>query len=547
MKKRLNNDKGEFGSSSKRTTARTRKSTKSTSTSRRSGGSSTVRNDASGDGSTNRSTDGRNDVSWYTNNMALVANAGNFSFNNAAGAVVPGILPNGSSRGLSGVCEYVVQMLPGLSDGPFSPINIAARALYDRVNYKNSRNFTYDAPDLMMYVYGVSSAYAYWAWMVRVYGILNTYSQINRYVPDTLIRATGADPDSIRLNMAQFRYYINLYARKVNVLAVPTGMPLFNRYMWLFSNVYMDADNVKAGLYISKPYGFFKYVERTTSGGACITVPFPKEFMNLDDMISYGNNIVEALLASQDINNMSTDILKAFEGNVMSLPDVSADYYVTPVYSEEVLSQIHNMRAFGDYVIGGTSTGSDGVVTVSPSGNLIQDPTNGYLSFEMELSDAKHYNMYKDTRFVLDSSRSNPSPEDVFVMTRFTSSVDKTTAKLQHAGSDVVLKLRCWWTGVNASKQVIVNKTEYFTSYFEVLAEDAADTVFTRAMTDISHLDKFDYCPLVFAAFIKAGIVTNSLMFNDVFNYTSIGDEELRKLHEAAILSMFTIPGTLGA
>lgn len=530
MAKRIKETKENSGSNKTYNKRATQKTGRGTRPARVSRGTNSKRNDSSNDCDNTR-TNGSNDVSWYTNNMALVANAGNFSFNNAAGTNLPGIWTDGVSRGFTGVFEYVVQLMPGVSDSAFSPINIAARALYDRVNYKNSRNFSYDAPDLMMYMYGVSSAYAYWAWMVRVYGIMNTYSQINRYVPDVLVKATGADPNDIRLNMAQFRYYINLYARKINVLAVPTGMPLFNRYMWLFSNVYMDADNIKAGLYISRPYGFFKYLENTKTGGACITKVMPKEFMTLNDIINYGNDIAEALLASQDINNMSTDVLKAFEGQVMTIPDLGSDYFVKPVFNTEVLEQIHNLRAYGDYVIGGTSSGSDGVVTVSPSGNLIQDPTNGYLSFELELSDAMHYAAYKDSRIAIDSWKSNPSPEDVFVMTRLLSTIDRKTAKLKEAGSDIVLKMRCWYSTTDDSTGgAMMSNGGYFTSYLEAKVSEPVANYVGKLIAPVSWADKFDYCPLLTATFITSdNKINNSLIFNDVFNYTSIDDESIRK------------------
>lgn len=468
---------------------------------------------------------GSNDPSWYTNNMALVNNAGTFSFNNAAGAPLYGAQPNGSDLVVPGVFEYVVQMIPGVSDNPYSPINIAARALYDRINYKNSRNFTYDAPDLMMYMYAASSAYAYWAWMVRVYGIMNTYSQINRYVPDTLVKATGVNPDSVRLNMAQFRYYINLYARKINVLALPTGMPLFNRYMWLFSNVYMDAENTKAGLYISRPYGFYKYIENTTTGGACV-MTLIKDNMGIDDIIKYGNELAEAILSSQDMNNISTDVLKAFEGAVMSLPDLAAEYYVTPTYNQEVLEQLHNIKCFGDYIIGGTSADPQGVVTVTPSGNLIQDPKTGYLSFEMELADKALYSNIESTNIVLDSFRDNPTPEDVFVMSRFIAYTDKVTGNLKCAGSDIVLKFRVWKTH---------GPQKYMTTFNGVKDNMTMADAWLKA-TMYAEVSKFDYAPLVWELLVGAdNNKPYSFRINgDVFNYTTIDQTSIYKLHEAA-------------
>lgn len=41
--------------------------------------------------------DGKNDPSWYTNNKQLVLDAGNFSFNTPAGAVLRGMYPGDHS------------------------------------------------------------------------------------------------------------------------------------------------------------------------------------------------------------------------------------------------------------------------------------------------------------------------------------------------------------------------------------------------------------------------------------------------------------------
>lgn len=489
-------------------------------------------------------TDGANDPKWYTNNQQLVLDAGSFSFNTAAGSLLRGLYPDGRDTAFSGVMSFRVLMTPGMSDNPFSPINIAARSMYDMVNYKNSRNFSYDAPDLMTYVYSVASAYSYWAWMQRTYGILNTYSQINRYVPDAICKAAGADPDDIRLNMAQFRYYINLFARKINVLAVPAGMPIFERYMWLFTNVYMDSNNVKAGLYLMRPYGFYKFREDVKDGSAAQMVTMPKPYMKLSDMITYGDQLAEALLSSQDINNMSTDILKAYEGNVMSLPDTPAEYGVIPVYNETVLNQFHNAKAFGNFIIDAPSSSGEGIYTLGSSGNLVQDPKSGHLLYSLELADNAKLAKLKAESVLLDTGIENPTPEDVFEMTRLIPMVDLATGNMKECGADIILDYSIYAitaTPTGVELQVGIENEATYSFFVENSGIYSLGNICDR-------VTKFDWHPFIYATILKTDqSVGGTAIMGDVYNYTTISRNSLAKLHEAALLSMFTLPNALGS
>lgn len=490
----------------------------------------------------NSSNDGRNDPSWYTANRQLVLDAGSFSFNTPAGSLLRGTYPRGVDKSFAGVCALTTMSTPGISTDPFSPINIAARSMYDAVNYKNSRNFTYDAPDLMVYAFTVASAYSYWSWMQRTYGIMNTYSQINRYIPDVLVKAAGVDSDDIRLNMAQFRYYINLFARKINVLAVPSGMPFFERAMWLYSNVYQDSNNLKAALYITKPYGFYKFNELVKTGSAAQMSVLPKELMKLSDIIAYGNELSNALLAAQDINNMSTDVLKAYENNVVALPDTPSEYGVIPVYNEAVLNQIHNARVLGDFVIDAPSTDGQGNVSLGSSGNLVQDATGGYLEYSLELSNNGNYTKLTSTNLLLDTGIENPTPDDVFEMTRLMAVTDHKTGDMLSCGADIILNVRLYRI-VDYSGVAKVSDTGYQSLYqFTTTATAAAK--YATVVTVMDYLSKLDWAPFLYVVDAEDG--GDSQIIGDVYNYTTISYDSLRKLHEAAMLSMFTLPNTLG-
>lgn len=494
---------------------------------------------------------GDNDPSWYNLHHQLTLDAGNFSFNNPIGALIDNVLPTGEKVAFPGICAITVQHTPGISTTAFSPINIAARLLYDKINYKNSRNFTYDAPDLMMYVYAVSSVYAYHAYLRRIYGIMNTYSQVNRYIPDGIMHALGVNADSIRHNMSQFRYEINLLARKVNALAVPAGMPLFERYSWLYSNVYMDADTIKAGLYLFKPYGFYKYYENGKKGGFCHLIEPPKHgsgsTYTVDDLVNFGMDLVETLLASQDINNMSTDVLKACENNLIALTDTPEDYAIVPVYNYEVLQQIHNIKMFGEYSVDALSQNQDGTYNVGPSGNVIQDPVSGYIKFTLENVNKANLAKVFDTDVLIDTGKDNPTPDDVFVMTRLTPSLSKE-GHVESCGSDIALFAELTRIQeVNGEVIYATVRDKAFSNYTFLSTPgnpSFADMDRIRGSLEFQGMwDKFDWAPFMHYFTLKeAGKIGHAWINGDTYNYTSISKASLEKLHETAILSEFAVP-----
>lgn len=60
-----------------------------------------------------------------------------------------------------------------------------------------------------------------------------------------------------------------------------------------------------------------------------------------------GNTIIASLQTSEDIGTMSGDILKAFGENAMfKLESIAEDFSVTPIYSQEVLSQINSAKIY---------------------------------------------------------------------------------------------------------------------------------------------------------------------------------------------------------
>lgn len=471
--------------------------------------------------------DTNNDSSWYTNNGQLTHDAGTYSFNNAIGARIRNIsmLPPDDEAyvdmSMPGI--MTIRLIPsvGKSTDAFTPINVASRAIYDKVNYKNSRNFSYEAPDLMMYLCSIASAYSYHAYLSRIYGVLNTFSQTNRYIPDALVKAMGANPSDLRKQMADFRYYINYFARKVNTFVVPVGISFFEQAYWMYSNVYMDADSIKAQLYVYAPFAFWRYNETGTEyGGSLVPYTISNAWTtgaSLNDLIDFGNNLLEPLFRSQDINNISTDVMKAFENQIITLPDITSDFAVVPVYNPEVLTQIHNAYAPGDIAL----TQGRGAVT--------QDPNDGTLRYTL-LTNSDRVKLHAHADILIDMPMDNPSPEDVAVATRL-HPIFNDDGTIESSNTFLPYDFVVWNFVGDLSGNWSVDKTSYTSEMAGVVSACANFSKFNDA--PLLYLSTFSATPLAYTT------LTSEFIHGDVYNYTTIDKQDMVTIDEACILSLF--------
>lgn len=317
-----------------------------------------------------------NDSSWYSLNESMLQNAARFSFYTPQGSAMnlsPNAVPDesGTTWGydnkfiLPGVMALRVGPSIGYSNDRQSDINVAAFKLYSWVRHLNSGSSNYEAPDLMMYVLATSELYASYQFLARTYGLLATYSQVNRYLPRTLVYASGCDYEDLAKNMANFRFWMNVWCSKINSFAVPGDLPYFKRRMWVFTNVYKDSEELKSQYYIHVPTGFWKYEGfKDTKGGKLTLTSWPTGYndtkFKFDDIVNYMNALIDVIASDEDMQIMSGDIKKAYSNDaLMRLSNIGDDYATIPVYNMEVLHQIENTYMIGTPVAGTTDVTQD--------------------------------------------------------------------------------------------------------------------------------------------------------------------------------------------
>lgn len=494
-----------------------------------------------------------NDPSWYVKEGQLAKDVASLSFNNALGGVIRIEPELGNVIGVNtpylttmpGIMTLNTVPAIGISGDGSSPINIAAKNIYSFVRHQNSGHSNYDSPDLMMYLAAMDSVYAFVAYLMRVYGTARTFSQVNRYIGDALLTAQGVYPAEVRANLANFRSYINMFITKASAFCTPNVMTLYRRHFWMFSGIYKDEDISKSQMYLYKPIALWKYDE-LDGAGYLKSIPFVSSFSTstginpgvwtLSELYTYGNNMLSALTNSEDINIMSGDILKAYgQNNLWQLGLINEDYVVMPVFSQEVLDQIHNTTFVGNKPTRGinSTTTTDPVLTMDGL-NVTQnvDPNqDGRLIFAPEFVDTPAP-MY--TRLI-DLHNNEPTPEEVIVATRNAvmgacyMQHSKYTLEILTCGSDLCLTSTVYQTNTNGEL---------------IGTHIAADhNIYSSALAYI--LGKFKDAPIYYQIGPNEpnGLPGNFVgIFGEINNYTLVSYDDLKRMHESAILAMLGVP-----
>lgn len=507
-----------------------------------------------------------NDPKWYLKNGVLPKGVANFSFDQPTGdkiVLAPYGFNNSSGADdtagtfhMPGIGAIYTVPCCGRAMDETDPVNVAALDIYSWVRHANSGHANYDPADLMIYLLAMDSIYTYWSWMTRLYGVCKTYSQTNRYVGDALVKACGGDPADIRKHLAEFNAYINQFAISASVLAVPATMTFFARHSWMYQNVYMDEDNPKAQFYCYAPAALHKFELDDESKGMLKAFPvclgmsedrktftgFPI-FNTFDQITVMGDNLLQAALQQEDCGIMSGDIRKAYGAEKLwRFAQLDLDYSIAPIFSEEVLLQIHNSN-FTGLILGVMNIDDVGKITLTGDAgkalSITQNSAIGSSSLRFfPIIGSNPANYY--TR-ILDTWKQDVTPEEVMVATRNMlmtthmqqnmniGGVNVNAASLQACGSELCITMKIF-TYDNGQLMVY--------SDFSPTA-----TEFNRNQQIQNIVSKFNEYPLYYWFITDAnGHRYVSDVVGELTNFTTLDLVNLQNLHKTALLSMFNVP-----
>lgn len=511
---------------------------------------------------------GANDLSWYVRDDQMLRDSSNLQYFKPLGhrfnlgsktSFDASTKTLGRSQYIPGFMRIDLISGPGIASEATDPANMAARLLHTEINAKNSRNKSYDPDDLFKYILAIDEAYAFITWLERTYGLITTYSKFNAYYPKAVISSMGFDYDELAINLPNFRILINNWILQLSAFTIPARWSYLTRHHFIYKGVYADSTSSTAQTFAFNPCGFRKYVEDEVSEGKAVP-PYLKfipcanhdkaGLWGLNKIRAYGNDLINALVNSQDALTMSADILKwaqtsggqVFEG-IAPMPE---DYAVAPVFDPEVLMQIENttINAWLEPAL------------ANPSGhkifNITSDPRTCVIKYQPS------YMIGSDVKDIITGDRiinmrmSDPKPGDTMIATRLMNIpvADKSNLTFYQAGSEIAIG--CY-----------VTSFEYDEDTNELITAHAKSPNYSEMIDNRWHLnnmfsfinlfDKFAYHPPIHFVLDKdwkpmnkngsqpedKDCVPKGVRLQELDNITTINQEEIATIHKAAILGMF--------
>lgn len=279
-------------------------------------------------------------------------------------------------------------------------INLANVGLFNAVRAATGGTQYYEAPDLGIYNIALVNCYAYYAAMIRIYGIVKNYKYDNVYIPEGILLAHGINYSDIQKNIENFRGWINLFAHKIMQFRLPSGFEYLNRAVWMNSNIYLDSPLTNSQIYEFVQLGFYQLQEGISAHSyqyyykkqvksvdydlwhlKLVAAPWASDGVHVNGVGSsqsaatfaqiseFGEALIRPLVASQDIDYISAGYERAFQSFAEVNP-IAETFSIDPVYDESVLMQIENATFLGNVNNLGCTIAED--ISVN-QGNLVSD------------------------------------------------------------------------------------------------------------------------------------------------------------------------------
>lgn len=482
-----------------------------------------------------------NDVKWYSKNPNLLEAAARIPFFNITGHnVIPmdNLTASQYSYGVPGVMS--INYYPALGPVSNKALKQAMDSMHSYIVHANSRNESYDGPDVMMLVLAGIEVFSFIAQGIRVYGLMRQYDEQNYYMPQGLIRACGFDPEDLKKSYSTMWFDLNRLIAATKQIWVPNTMPLMERRFWMNSNIYKDAESTKAQCYLYKQRQFYKYNPTQTSvgGGLSPVYAAPNPMLTWAQYISYADTMLDALMSDADRGLIFGDILKAYGSAALyTIDELPIDYKTPIVYSPEVLTQIEN-TTYCTLGIGSFEQTADGnIIVVAEKGNAITDSNKGAPNFAV-------LNFHQ---------KEQPTVDQIVVATRMTSVCTNWIMGTANNAQAIVggTPMACGTEyAYNAQIYYATRKKSDLSYAVWIQGLQNYDNSVNPVSTQSQYLwSAFDWAPAIYISQInttldpsKPSQYAPGWAILEYDNYTTVDVETLERLHLAALYSEFGVP-----
>lgn len=368
---------------------------------------------------------------------ALKFDASNVYFNNLLGTDLATQAGQNRTR-LPGILVFGSQLnVQSRSD----MINVAATSIYTYVRHANSGKTNYESSDLMVYLLAISEIYVGLAELMRAYGIASYFRSENLY-SGAILTALGFNPTTLRTNLADVRYAINVLINKAKAFAVPRVFHFFDERISEFSTVYKDEPTERAQFIAIRPSTLGRFDPTAEGGGAITFIRNDEDLRDIYEQIARVDDLIQVLRQDEDSNIISGDMLKAYGDNLFQLSPIEPDFVIEPVYDELFLLQIQNAHVVHEYY----------------PHSIMQE--NNRLSQKIQVQDVEVASYFLGSR-LLNSTIESIDANLIFALSKYqlTFKVDKDDYFLDSGNTTLLQKAQIWCFETSDDNLVLMPNT----------------------------------------------------------------------------------------
>lgn len=529
-----------------------------------------------------------NDKNWYNLIKSLFNDVTNLSFNDVLGLYTgcisgkqwisstgktgtPGTTTN--ARTIPGIMAINLAPTMGLPTSQTSAANIGGQQIYSLMRQKISLRNTYDYTDVMITIGAMGNAYMLYEELLRGYRSLCSFNYANRYFPNTVLKVLGYS-NNLATNLADFRALLDLFAYKLGSINIPAQFTVLKRQSWLFTNIYTDSKGYKAQMYVFRPDGYFVYDETTDSNGGRLNY-MARESLYTGNSVEYQNGnadyfvvesleqvknaidtIMEPLLGSADIGNISSDLAKAFSDDLIKIAPVEDHPWLEPAYSAEVLTQIENM----EWCMGINQHSVQQVQSNPVSGPYLKETLSVAINDALISSGA--HAMFQRTlvngarNHLINMHMDKPTPDDNMVATRLKWTAEQKTPVWDSTKKRAIVNVASCGTEIatgvsiytmDSSTASSIARTSLRNDVLMRTVPAGSGTAYTYEFP-AEIVNPFDWCPTMYlwngaysldnGDYSVAGLNLQGVSA-DVDNYLYVTDDDIRRINEVAVMSEY--------